>query len=60
MIGSLTLVLLRVGSSLTDPTSINALQAFIVIAAVPVTPLVLITLWTAPRLAWREWQRQQG
>jgi glycine betaine transporter len=31
-----------------------------VIAAVPVTPLVLTTLWTAPRLAWREWQRQQG
>ena len=57
MIGSLTLVLLRVGSSLTDPTSINALQAFIVIAAVPVTPLVLATLWTAPRLAWKEAQR---
>ena len=60
MIGSLTLVLLRIGTSLGDSTSINALQAFIVIAAVPVTPLVLTTLWTAPRLAWREWQRQQG
>ena len=57
MIGSLTLVLLRVGSSLTDPTSINALQAFIVITAVPVTPLVLATLWSAPRLAWKEWRR---
>ena len=60
MIGSLTLVLLRIGTSLGDSTSINALQAFIVIAAVPVTPLVLTTLWTAPRLAWREWRRQQG
>jgi choline-glycine betaine transporter len=59
MIGTLTLVLLRIGSSLGDSTSIDALQAFIVIAAVPVTPLVLSTLWTAPRLAWREW-RQSG
>ena len=60
MIGSLTLVLLRIGTSLGDSTSIDALQAFIVIAAVPVTPLVLVTLWTAPRLAWREWQREQS
>ena len=59
MIGSLTLVLLRIGTSLGDSTSINALQAFIVISAVPVTPLVLITLWTAPRLAWKEWQQRQ-
>ena len=59
MIGSLTLVLLRIGTSLGDSTSINALQAFIVISAVPVTPLVLITLWTAPRLAWKEWQKRQ-
>ena len=59
MIGSLTLVLLRIGTSLGDSTSIDALQAFIVIAAVPVTPLVLVTLWTAPRLAWKEWQRGQ-
>ncbi|WP_415400104.1 BCCT family transporter [Synechococcus sp. W4D4] len=55
MIGSLTLVLLRIGTSLGDSTSIDALQAFIVIAAVPVTPLVLLSLWSAPRLAWREW-----
>ena len=60
MIGSLTLVLLRIGTSLGDSTSIDALQAFIVIAAVPVTPLVLVTLWTAPRLAWKEWQRGQS
>ena len=58
MIGSLTLVLLRVGASLSDPTSINALQAFIVIAAVPVTPLVLVTLWSAPHLAWKEARRE--
>ena len=60
MIGSLTLVLLRIGTSLGDSTSIDALQAFIVIAAVPVTPLVLVTLWTAPRLAWKEWRRGQS
>ena len=60
MIGSLTLVLLRIGTSLGDSTSINALQAFIVIAAVPVTPLVLTTLWTAPRLAWKEWRRSNS
>ena len=59
MIGSLTLVLLRIGTSLGDSTSINALQAFIVIAAVPVTSGAH-HLWTAPRLAWREWRRQQG
>ena len=44
MIGSLTLVLLRIGSGLGDSTSIDALQAFIVITA-PVTPLVLVSLW---------------
>ncbi|CAI8405556.1 MAG: Glycine betaine transporter BetL [Cyanobium sp. ARS6] len=59
MIGSLTLVLLRIGTSLGDNTSINALQAFIVITAVPVTPLVLLSLWTAPRLAWKEWRLRQ-
>ena len=57
MIGSLTLVLLRIGSGVGDSTSIDALQAFIVITAVPVTPLVLTTLWSAPRLAWKEWRR---
>ncbi len=59
MIGSLTLVLLRIGSGLGDSTSIDALQAFIVITAVPVTPLVLATLWSAPRLAWREEKDQR-
>ena len=59
MIGSLTLVLLRIGTSLGDNTSVTALQAFIVITAVPVTPLVLLSLWTAPRLAWKEWRQRQ-
>ena len=58
MIGSLTLVLLRIGTGLGDSTSIDALQAFIVITAVPVTPLVLATLWSAPRLAWKEAKRE--
>ncbi len=57
MIGSLTLALLRIGSGLGDSTSINALQAFIVITAVPVTPMILSTLWMAPRLAWLEHRR---
>lgn len=60
MIGSLTLVLLRIGSGLGDSTSIDALQAFIVITAVPVTPLVLTSLWSAPRLAWKEWRQQEA
>ena len=60
MIGSLTLVLLRIGSGLGDSTSIDALQAFIVITAVPVTPLVLATLWSAPRLAWKEAKTQRA
>ena len=50
-------MLLRIGSGLGDSTSIDALRAFIVITAVPVTPLVLATLWSAPRLAWKEWRR---
>ncbi len=55
MIGSLTLVLLRIGTSLGESTSIDALQAFIVITAVPLlTSLVLFTLWSAPRLAVKE------
>ena len=60
MIGSLTLALLRIGSSLGDSTSIDALQAFIVITAVPVTPMILSTLWMAPRLAWLEHRRLEN
>tara|TARA_B100000963_G_scaffold242705_1_gene212457 strand:+ start:3854 stop:5419 length:1566 start_codon:yes stop_codon:yes gene_type:complete len=54
IIGFLTIALLRIGSGVGDQTSINALQSFIVITAVPVTPLIISTLWTAPRLALKE------
>ena len=57
MIGFLTIALLRVGSDAGDKTSIDALQAFIVITAVPVTPLIISTIWTAPRLAIKEYLR---
>ncbi len=57
MIGFLTIALLRIGSEVGDKTSIDALQAFIVITAVPVTPLVISTIWTAPKLALKEYKR---
>ena len=57
MIGFLTIALLRIGSEVGGKTSIDALQAFIVITAVPVTPLIISTLWTAPKLAIKEYIR---
>ncbi len=57
MIGLLTIALLRIGSGIGDNTSIDALQAFIVITAIPVTPLIISTLWTAPKLALKEYWR---
>ena len=57
MIGFLTIALLRIGSEVGDKTSIDALQAFIVITAVPVTPLIISTIWTAPKLAIKEYVR---
>ena len=54
---SLTISLLRIGSGGNDQTSIDALQSFIVITAVPVTPLIISTLWTAPKLALKEFVR---
>ena len=57
MIGFLTIALLRIGNEVGDQTSINALQSFIVITAVPVTPLIISTLWTAPKLALKEFLR---
>ena len=57
MIGFLTIALLRIGTEIGDKTSIDALQAFIVITAVPVTPLIVSTLWTAPKLAFKEYKR---
>ena len=57
MIGFLTIALLRIGSGVGDQTSIDALQSFIVITAVPVTPLIISTLWTAPNLAFKEFKK---
>ena len=48
MIGVLAMILVAVGSS-----SISALQSFIVITAVPVSIILLPTLWLAPRIAKR-------
>ena len=55
IIGGLTIALLRIGSGVGDKTSIDALQSFIVITAVPVTPLIITTLWSAPKLALKEY-----
>ena len=57
MIGFLTVALLRIGTGIGDRTSIDALQAFIVITAVPVTPLIITTIWTAPKLAIKEFSK---
>ena len=57
MISFLTIALLRIGSGVEDRTSIDALQSFIVITAVPVTPLIISTLWTAPKLALKEFSK---
>ena len=59
MIGFLTIALLRIGTGNGDRTSIDALQAFIVITAVPVTPLIITTIWTAPKLAIREYLKMR-
>ena len=59
MIGLLTIALLRIGSQNGDDTSIRALQSFIVITAVPVTPLIISTLWTAPKLALKEFSKKK-
>jgi len=55
MIGGLTIALLRIGTGIGDKTSIDALQSFIVITALPVTPLIITTLWSAPKLALKEY-----
>ena len=59
IIGLLTIALLRIGSEIGDSTSINALQSFIVITAVPMTPIILSTIWSAPFLTWREYKRSK-
>ena len=57
IIGFLTIALLRIGSDIGGNTSIDALQAFIIITAIPVTPLIISTLWTAPNLAIKEYRK---
>ena len=57
IIGFLTIALLRIGSDIGGKTSIDALQAFIIITAIPVTPIIISTLWTAPNLAIKEYKK---
>ena len=57
IIGFLTIALLRIGSDTVGKTSIDALQAFIIITAIPVTPIIISTLWTAPTLALKEYRK---
>ena len=56
MIGFLTIALLQIGGRDDAQTSIDALQSFIVITAVPVTPLLIISLYSAPKLAYKEYK----
>ena len=57
IIGFLTIALLRIGSDIGGKTSIDALQAFIIITAIPVTPIIISTIWTAPKLAIKEYRK---
>jgi choline-glycine betaine transporter len=54
MMGVLAMILITVGSG-----GITALQSFIVITAVPVSIILLPTLWLAPRAA-RQMAKKQG
>ncbi len=56
LIGLLTISLLRIGADSTGLTSIDALQSFIILTAIPVTPILLTTLYTAPLLAFKEYK----
>ena len=56
MIGFLTIALLQIGGRDDAQTSIDALQSFIVLTAVPVTPLLIISLYSAPKLAYKEYK----
>ncbi len=55
MMGVMAAVLISLGSG-----SISALQSFIVVTAVPVSLVLLPSLWTAPRIARQMLQQQQG
>ncbi len=51
--GAVALVLMRLGG-------VQALQEFIVVTAVPVSILLLPSLWDAPRIAMKKYARQNG
>jgi choline-glycine betaine transporter len=55
MMGVMAAVLISLGSG-----SISALQSFIVVTAVPVSLVLLPSLWTAPRIARQMLKQQQG
>jgi len=57
LIGLLTISLLRIGADSSGQTSIDALQSFIILTAIPVTPILLTTLYTAPMLAFKEFKK---
>ena len=59
LIGLLTISLLRIGADSSGQTSIDALQSFIILTAIPVTPILLTTLYTAPMLAFKEYKKNQ-
>tara|TARA_Y100001968_G_scaffold329453_1_gene378827 strand:- start:167 stop:1738 length:1572 start_codon:yes stop_codon:yes gene_type:complete len=59
LIGLLTISLLRIGADTSGQTSIDALQSFIILTAIPVTPILLTTLYTAPVLAFKEYKNNQ-
>jgi glycine betaine transporter len=54
MMGILAAILISIGSG-----GISALQSFIVVTAVPVSLVLLPSLWTAPRIA-RQMADDQG
>ena len=59
LIGLLTISLLRIGGGSSGQTSIDALQSFIILTAIPVTPILLTTLYTAPFLAFKEYRNNR-
>ena len=59
LIGLLTISLLRIGADTSGQTSIDALQSFIILTAIPVTPILLTTLYTAPVLALKEYKNNR-
>ena len=56
IISFLTISLLMIGSDKVGKTSIDALQKFIIITAIPVTSIINSTLFTAPTLAFKEYR----